>query len=231
MHGVITAQVMAIEELAGFKKPIRYCRVAVSDAELAADPETLTGVICGAVNFKEGDRVAFAVVGATLPGGFEITAARSTAGLRGHDLRGRRARHRRGPLRHPGAAAGHAARRDFTDYAGLRDDVLEITVTPDRGYAVSVRGVARELASAYQVPFTDPAQTFVPGEDASGIDAPRPGQDAGAGRGPPRSATRPPATGSCCARCAASTRERGRRCGCRSGWPAAACAASRSPST
>ena len=31
--------------------------------------------------------------------------------------------------------------------------------------------MARELASAYQVPFTDPALTFVPGEDASGIDA------------------------------------------------------------
>jgi phenylalanyl-tRNA synthetase beta chain len=60
---------------------------------------------------------------------------------------------------------------DFVAYANLRDDVLEITVTPDRGYAVSIRGVARELATAYQVPFTDPAQTFVPGEDASGLDS------------------------------------------------------------
>ena len=48
VRGVITAQVMSIEELAGYKKPIRYCRVATSDAELAAEPETLTGVICGA---------------------------------------------------------------------------------------------------------------------------------------------------------------------------------------
>jgi phenylalanyl-tRNA synthetase beta chain len=35
-------------------------------------------------------------------------------------------------------------------------------VTPDRGYAVSVRGLARELASAYNVPFTDPAETALP---------------------------------------------------------------------
>ena len=56
--GVITAQVMTIEELTGFKKPIRYCRVATSDAELAADPETLTGVICGATNFSVGRSVA-----------------------------------------------------------------------------------------------------------------------------------------------------------------------------
>ena len=77
VHGVITAQVITVEELTGFKQPIRYCRVAVSDAELAVtDPETLTGVICGAVNFAPGDRVAFATVGATLPGGFEITAAK-----------------------------------------------------------------------------------------------------------------------------------------------------------
>ena len=102
VHGVITAQVITVEELAGFKKPIRYCRVAVSDAELAADPETLTGVICGATNFAPGDRVAFATVGAMLPGGFEITAAKKYGRVsRGHDLRGRRARHRRGPQRHP----------------------------------------------------------------------------------------------------------------------------------
>ena len=50
-------------ELTGFKKPVRYCRVAVSEDELTKDPETLTGVICGAVNFSEGDRVAFATVG------------------------------------------------------------------------------------------------------------------------------------------------------------------------
>ena len=35
-------------------------------------------------------------------------------------------------------------------------------MTPDRGYAVSVRGLARELASAYDVPFTDPAATALP---------------------------------------------------------------------
>ncbi len=173
VHGVITAQVVTVEELTGFKKPIRYCRVAVSDAELAADPQALTGVICGAVNFKEGDRVAFAVVGATLPGGFEITAAKkygrtSQGMICAVDELGIGEDHSGILVLPPDTPLGV----DFTDFAGLRDDVLEITVTPDRGYAVSVRGVARELASAYAVPFTDPAQTFVPGEDASGIDAP-----------------------------------------------------------
>ena len=170
VRGVITAQVMTVEELTEFKKPIRYCRVATSDAELAADPETLTGVICGAVNFAPGDRVAFAVVGATLPGGFEITAAkkygRVSAGMIcAVDELGIGEDHTGILVLPPDTPLGV----DFAAYARLRDDVLEITVTPDRGYAVSIRGVARELASAYQVPYTDPALTFVPGEDASGV--------------------------------------------------------------
>ena len=170
VHGVITAQVMTIEELAGFKKPIRYCRVATSDAELAADPETLTGVICGATNFSVGDRVAFATVGAMLPGGFEITAAKkygrvSEGMICAVDELGIGEDHSGILILSPDTPLG----LDFTAYAKLRDDVLEITVTPDRGYAVSIRGVARELASAYQVPYTDPAQTFVPGEDAVGV--------------------------------------------------------------
>jgi phenylalanyl-tRNA synthetase beta chain len=180
VHGVITAQVITIEELTGFKKPIRYCRVAVTDSELAADPETLTGVICGAVNFSEGDRVAFATVGAVLPGGFEITAAKkygrvSQGMICAVDELGIGEDHSGILILPPDTPLGV----DFTEYAGLRDDVLEISVTPDRGYAVSIRGVARELATAYQVPYTDPALTIAVGEDASGLEA-----VAGAGLGP-----------------------------------------------
>jgi phenylalanyl-tRNA synthetase beta chain len=173
IRGVVVAQVRAIEELTGFKKPIRYCRVALTDAELTADPETVTGVVCGATNFGVGDRVAFATVGATLPGGFEITAARKYGRLSqgmicavdelaiGEDHSGIL-------ILPPDTPLGV----DLAEYAELRDDVLEITVTPDRGYAVSIRGVARELASAYGVPYTDPAHSFIPGEDAAGLHAP-----------------------------------------------------------
>src|SRR5487761_920140 len=170
--GVITAQVMTIEELAGFKKPIRYCRVATSEAELAAEPATLTGVICGATNFSAGDRVAFATVGAVLPGGFEITAAKkyglvSAGMICAVDELGIGEDHTGILVLPPDTPLGV----DFAVYANLRDDVLEITVTPDRGYAVSIRGVARELASAYQLPYTDPALTFVVGEDDPGLAA------------------------------------------------------------
>ena len=47
---------------------------------------------------------------------------------------------------------------------GLDDVVVELEITPDRGYALSVRGIARELSHALGVPFRDPA--LVPGARA-----------------------------------------------------------------
>jgi phenylalanyl-tRNA synthetase beta chain len=169
IRGVVIAQVLSIEELTGTKKPIRYCRVAVSQAQLDAPPDEAPGVICGAVNFAAGDRVALALPGAVLPGGFEIGARRTY----GHVSEGMICSvselaigdDQTGILVLPADAPLGA---DFVSYAGLRDEVLEIAVTPDRGYAVSVRGLARELASAFRVPFTDPAQAGLPGESVLG---------------------------------------------------------------
>ena len=163
IRGVVVAQVLSIEELAGLKKPIRYCRVAVSEAQLDGPPDEASGVICGAANFKVGDRVALALPGAVLPGGFEIGARRTY----GHISEGMICSaselaigdDHTGILVLPADAPLGA---DFVAYARLRDEVFEIAVTPDRGYAVSVRGLARELASAYNVPFTDPATTALP---------------------------------------------------------------------
>src|SRR5271169_4625678 len=163
IRGVVIAQVLSIEELTGLKKPIRYCRVAVSEAQLDAPPDEASGVICGATNFAVGDRVALALPGAMLPGGFEIGARKTY----GHISEGMICSaselaigddHTGIIVLPPDAPLG----ADFVAYAHLRDEVLEIAVTPDRGYAVSVRGLARELASAYGVPFTDPAATALP---------------------------------------------------------------------
>ena len=44
----------------------------------------------------------------------------------------------------------------------LRDEVLDIAVTPDRGYCLSIRGIARESAQALGVAFTDPVDRVVP---------------------------------------------------------------------
>jgi len=163
IRGVVVAQVLIVEELTGLKKPIRYCRVAVSESQLAGPPEEASGVICGASNFAAGDRVALALPGAVLPGGFEI-GARKTYGRMSEGMIC--------SVRELGIGDDHTGilvlpadaplGADFVAYANLRDEVFEIAVTPDRGYAVSVRGIARELASAFGVPFTDPAGTGLP---------------------------------------------------------------------
>ncbi|MBV9449021.1 MAG: phenylalanine--tRNA ligase subunit beta [Streptosporangiaceae bacterium] len=169
VRGVVVAQVLSVEELTGLKKPIRYCRVAVSESQLAGPPEDASGVICGATNFAAGDRVALALPGAVLPGGFEI-GARKTYGHVSEGMicsvqeLGIGDDHTGILVLPPDAPLG----ADFVKYAGLRDEVLDIAVNPDRGYAVSVRGVARELALAYSVPFTDPAYHDLPGPDVLG---------------------------------------------------------------
>jgi phenylalanyl-tRNA synthetase beta chain len=188
IRGVVVAQVLSIEELTGLKKPIRYCRVAVSPSQLAAPPQEASGVICGAVNFAVGDRVALALPGAVLPGGSGQGSPRIGQGARGegsprieigarktygHVSEGMICSVRELGIGddHTGilVLAGNAPLgADFVEYAGLRDEVLDIAVNPDRGYAVSVRGVARELAGAYGVPFTDPATAEVPGTDVLG---------------------------------------------------------------
>ena len=158
ISGVIVAEVTQIEELTGFRKPIRYCQVSTGTGE----PRS---VICGAVNFTEGDRVPFAQPGAVLPGGFEIGAkkayGRMSEGMICSAAELAIGDDHSGILVLPPSAPLGA---DFVAYAGLADHVFDIAVTPDRGYALSIRGVARELATAYGVAYTDPAGTGLPGD-------------------------------------------------------------------
>src|SRR5215831_9668043 len=163
IRGVVVGQVLTVTELTGFKKPIRYCRVAVSEAELAGAPDNAAGVICGATNFAPGDRIVYAGPGAVLPGGFEIGARKTY----GHVSEGMICSAKElaigddhtGILVLPPEAPLGA---DFVAYANLRDVVLDVNVTPDKGHALSVRGMARELASAFGVSYTDPADAGLP---------------------------------------------------------------------
>ncbi|SEG89425.1 phenylalanyl-tRNA synthetase beta subunit [Thermomonospora echinospora] len=155
---LVVGRVLEIEELTGFKKPIRYCRVDVGNAE----PQQ---IICGARNFAEGDRVVVALPGSELPGGFKI-GARKTYGRMSEGMICSVAElgigdDHSGILVLPGEPEIGA---DAIELLGARDDVLDIAVTPDRGYALSIRGVAREAAIAYGVPFHDPAEVKPPEE-------------------------------------------------------------------
>jgi len=52
---------------------------------------------------------------------------------------------------------------------GLSDEVLDIAVTADMGYCLSVRGLARETAQAFGAPFTDPVAWETPSPRADGF--------------------------------------------------------------
>jgi phenylalanyl-tRNA synthetase beta chain len=159
VSGVVVAQVLGIEELAGHKKPIRYCRVGTGSAA------SERSVICGAANFAVGDKVPLAIPGAVLPGGFKI-AARKAYGRLSDGMICSAAElaiddDHAGILVLPADAPLGA---DFAGYAGLADVVLDINVTPDKGHALSVRGTARELASAFAAGYTDPADQGLPAD-------------------------------------------------------------------
>ena len=160
---LLVARVLEIEELTEFKKPIRYCQVDIGDS--------VRGIICGATNFAAGDLVVAALPGTVLPGGFEI-AARKTYG---HISDGMLCSGRElgindeydGILVLTEGEVGSDAR----PVLGLDDAVLDIAVTPDRGYCLSIRGIAREAALAFGVGFTDPAD-LVPDFPAEGTTQP-----------------------------------------------------------
>lgn len=145
-------RVAAIEELTGFKKPIRACLVDLGDG---AEHE----IICGATNFVRGDLVVVALPGTTLPGGFTITArktyGRTSAGMICSAAELGLAADHSGILVLPPATAEPGA--DGTAVLGLEDVVFHLAITPDRGYCMSVRGLAREIACAYDLAFVDPA--------------------------------------------------------------------------
>jgi phenylalanyl-tRNA synthetase beta chain len=150
IDGVVVAKVLEIEELTEFKKPIRW--VTLTDG---------TGnrqVVCGATNFAPGDVVAYARPPALLPGGFRIDAREAYGHLSDGMICSSRELgisddHSGILVLDPSLALGS----DVVEALGLRDDVLDISINPDRGYALSVRGVAREVAIAYGANFRDPA--------------------------------------------------------------------------
>lgn len=153
VEGPLTVgRVSAIEELTEFKKPIRACLVDVGAGEDR-------GIICGATNFAVGDLVVVALPGTTLPGGFAI-AARKTYGRSSEGMicsaseLGLGSDHSGILVLPPGTAEPGAA---GAEVLGLDDVVFNLAITPDRGYCMSVRGLAREIACAYELNFVDPS--------------------------------------------------------------------------
>ncbi|MEV0527513.1 phenylalanine--tRNA ligase subunit beta [Streptomyces sp. NPDC050439] len=164
---LVVGKVLTIEELEGFKKPIRFCTVDVGQANGTGEPQE---IVCGARNFAVGDKVVVVLPGAVLPGDFKI-AARKTYGKTSHGMICSGDELGMGDDGSGGIIVlppEHEAGTDAIKLLELVDEVLDIAVTPDRGYALSMRGVAREAAIAYGLPLRDPALLDVPAPNAAG---------------------------------------------------------------
>ena len=157
-------------------KVINYCRVDVgpeyNDAPgTGKEPSELPsrGIVCGAHNFDVGDSVVVSLPGAVLPGGFAISARKTYGHVSDGMICSERelgigedhsgiivldrwlAAHGRGDEAPPAPGANAIA------LLGLGEEVLEINITPDRGYCFSMRGIAREYSHSTGARFTDPA--------------------------------------------------------------------------
>lgn len=155
---VVVGQVVSLEvEPQSNGKTINWCQVDVGEANGG-----VRGIVCGAHNFVAGDKVVVTLPGAVLPGPFPI-AARKTYG---HVSDGMIASARELGLgdEHNGILVlsdlgiDAPVGTDAIALLGLDDVAVEINVTPDRGYAFSLRGVAREYSHATGADFRDPAE-------------------------------------------------------------------------
>lgn len=145
--GVLVAEVQAVEAHPSADK-LRVTRVSTGKAEFQ--------VVCGAPNVSVGMRVPFATVGAVLPGGLTIQAA----SLRGVESLGMlcSATELSLPATNDGLWAlpiDAPIGVDLREWLNLDDAVIELGITPNRGDALSILGLARDCSALFDLPLIE----------------------------------------------------------------------------
>jgi phenylalanyl-tRNA synthetase beta chain len=138
--GVVVAEILTAEQHPQADK-LRVCRVSTGQGEPLQ-------IVCGASNARAGLKTALAVVGAKLPGDFPIKAAK----LRGVESAGMLCSAKELGLADASSGivelpADAPVGTDLRGYLALDEMILELNITPNRGDAMSVIGVAREVAA------------------------------------------------------------------------------------
>jgi phenylalanyl-tRNA synthetase beta chain len=166
VHGVeitgplVVGQVLEfVDEPQSNGKTIRWCQVDVGPS--SGSGRDIRGIVCGAHNFFADDKVVVSLPGAILPGPFPISARKTY----GHVSDGMIASVRElglgdehaGILRLEELGLDPEPGTDAIELLGLGDTAVEVNVTPDRGYAFSIRGIAREYSHSTGATFRDPA--------------------------------------------------------------------------
>lgn len=165
---------VVVAELTEVKRHPNADRLSVTTVN---DGEQIYTVVCGADNIAVGDRVPLAKVGAVLPGNFKIKQSK----IRGETSQGMLCsaaelelpvlQDRDGILQLPLTAPLGA---DLNEYLGLRDCILDIELTADRGDLLSLRGLAAEIGALLGKPFslTGPAAPAATGSLPIAIETP-----------------------------------------------------------
>ncbi|MEI2764733.1 MAG: phenylalanine--tRNA ligase subunit beta [Dermatophilaceae bacterium] len=178
---VVVGRVLQLDEqIQKNGKPIRFCSVDVGEHGQRLTEGIAQQIVCGATNFAVGDLVVVVLPGAVLPGGIPV-GARKTYGRVSHGMICAEDELGLGED-HSGivvlgdylgaAAQGVSPGDDAIPLLGLDDEVVELNITPDRGYCFSMRGLAREYWHSQGSPpggLRDPADLpDVPAADERG---------------------------------------------------------------
>ncbi|HJV34362.1 phenylalanine--tRNA ligase subunit beta [Geomonas sp.] len=139
MDDVVVAQVVERNQHPNADK-LSLCKVD--------NGKELLSIVCGAQNFKAGDKVALAQIGATLPGDFKIKRSK----IRGEESFGMLCSEKELALAEESAGImilpeDAVIGTPLFDALGLKDTIFEIGLTPNRADCLSVVGVAREVAA------------------------------------------------------------------------------------
>jgi len=150
LAGIVIGEVIACEPHSDADK-LKVCQVDIGSDEPL-------GIVCGAPNVATGVRVPVATVGTVMPSGMKIKKAK----LRGVVSTGMLCSAAELQLLAdtgglwllpPAAPVG----APLAEYLGLPDRVMEVDLTPNRGDCLSLRGVAREVAVAFETSLDEPA--------------------------------------------------------------------------
>ena len=160
LSGVVVATVEAVEKHPNAEK-LKVCQVYDGDARLA--------VVCGAPNVRVGMKSALARVGAALPGGLAIRRATlrgvESVGVLCSEVELGLGDDDTGILDLEHGYAGREALtpgRDLSEALSLNDVTIDLDLTPNRGDALSIRGLAREVALLTRQAVVRPTIEVVP---------------------------------------------------------------------
>ncbi|WP_413328377.1 phenylalanine--tRNA ligase subunit beta [Acinetobacter baumannii] len=147
--GVVVGEVLTVEQHPDADR-LRVTTVNIGSGEPLQ-------IVCGAPNVRAGMKAPVATIGAILPGDFKIKKGK----LRGVESQGMLCGASEidledkidGLLELPDDAPVGV---NIREYLKLDDNVIDISITPNRGDCFSIRGIAREVAVINQLQMNEP---------------------------------------------------------------------------